>query len=253
MNNDQSLKMTELDSLTAAPHLQMIKAALPYIQTPEQQRFFSIFTKVSELERTIRLFSEKEEGTLGICSLNEDEPATPLDMLNAMKPYGTQSEQDFIDLIINFLQSSQIYRSYQESAGSVREDDIPGSFIKKQTVNTQSTVQNDVPNDDFGGFQHNFLNGFQNMNQNMNQNPNQNPSQNNAQNGAQNNTQNSTQNSTQKNNTNSSGPRSGAEEGGHRNDSRRFSFDQFRNILPPEQQSKLETAQLLMQTFQQFS
>lgn len=205
MNNEQTLKMTELDNLTAAPHLQMIKAALPYIQTPEQQRVFSIFTKVSELERTLQLFNSREEGMVGICSLNEDEPATPLDMLNAMKPYGSQSEQDFIDLIVNFLKSSQIYHSYRESVVPAEEEELPGSFIPRQTVAPQPALPNDtlknisidvpidvpvdVPDDD---------------------------------------------------NT-------------HRSEPHRFPFDQFRNILPPEQQSRLETAQLLMQTFQQFS
>lgn len=39
MSNEQTLKMTELDYLTAAPHLQMIKAALPYINIQEQRIF----------------------------------------------------------------------------------------------------------------------------------------------------------------------------------------------------------------------
>ncbi|MEF9954449.1 MAG: hypothetical protein RSE05_10350 [Clostridium sp.] len=194
MNNEETLKMTELDHLTAAPHLQMIKAALPYIQIPEQ-RFFSLFIKVSELERTMKLFDENEEGMIGICSLSEDEPATPLDMLNAMKPYGTQGEQEFIDLIVNFLQSSKIYQSYKESLDSTEESQQ--SPPPRETVNSQSKQgTGDGINSRSG---------------------------------------------------------SGADAGRRKNDSRHFSLDQFKNILPPEQQSKLETAQLLMQTFQQFS
>ena len=88
MKSEPDLKMTDLDYLTASPHLQMIKAALPYIHVPEQ-RFFSLMVKISELERTVRLFQETEDGMVGICSLEEDEPSSPIDMLNAMKPYGT--------------------------------------------------------------------------------------------------------------------------------------------------------------------
>ena len=44
MSNEQTLKMTELDYLTAATHLQMIKAALPYINIQEQ-RIFSLLEK----------------------------------------------------------------------------------------------------------------------------------------------------------------------------------------------------------------
>jgi len=160
MNHDESLKMTELDYLTAAPHLQMIKAALPYIKIPEQ-RFFSLMVKINELERTIRLFEKKEDGEVGICSLKEDDSSTPIDMLNAMKPYGTEEEQEFIDLILNFMQGSRLYQSYRSTAP---EEEEP-----------------------------------------------------------------------------------------HRSEPKRFPIEQLKNILPPEQQSRFETAQMLMQTFQQFT
>ena len=115
MKTESDLKMTDLDYLTASPHLQMIKAALPYIHVPEQ-RFFSMIVKLSELNRTMKLFEQKEDGMVGICSLEENASDSPLDMLNAMKPYGTPEEQEFIDLIVNFLQGSRIYQSYRASA-----------------------------------------------------------------------------------------------------------------------------------------
>lgn len=163
MKTEPDLKMTDLDYLTSSPHLQMIKAALPYIHVTEQ-RFFSMIVKLSELERTMKLFEKSTDGSVGICSLEENASDSPLDMLNAMKPYGTPQEQEFIDLIVNFLQGSRIYQSYRESAGedSLKTDSSKGS--------------------------------------------------------------------------NAEGPR--------------FSLEHLKNMLPPEQQSKLETAQLLMQTMQ---
>lgn len=198
MNEEQTVKMTELDYLTAAPHLQMIKAALPYINLSEQ-RFVSLFVKINELQRTMDLFHEKESGMVGICSLEEDEPSSPLDMLNAMKPYGTESEQEFIDLIINFLESSRIYQSYRDAT------DVPEElhYIRKpqadERLNTQSASrpQNGPRNQQTG--------------------------------------------------------RGNQQEPQRRNEQRHFPIDQLKNILPPEQQQKLETAQFLMQTFQQFS
>ena len=47
----------------------------------------------------MKLFEQKEDGMVGICSLEENASDSPLDMLNAMKPYGTPEEQEFIDLI----------------------------------------------------------------------------------------------------------------------------------------------------------
>ena len=195
MSNEQTLKMTELDYLTAAPHLQMIKAALPYINIQEQ-RIFSLLVKIGELERTVQLFGKKEEGELGICSLEEDAPASPLDMLNAMKPYGTEAEQDFIDLIINFLQGSQLYQSYMDSM-DVPDQEIPRQEPRQEQVQNQERSQNERSHDRDSG------------------------------------------NASSQNRS--------------RNDHFRFPIDQIKNMLPPEQQSRLETAQMLMQTFQQFS
>lgn len=195
MSNEQTLKMTELDYLTAAPHLQMIKAALPYINIQEQ-RIFSLLVKIGELERTVQLFGKKEEGELGICSLEEDAPASPLDMLNAMKPYGTEAEQDFIDLIINFLQGSQLYQSYMDSMDDP-DQEIPRQEPRQEQVHNQERSQNERSHDRDSG------------------------------------------NASSQNRS--------------RNDHFRFPIDQIKNMLPPEQQSRLETAQMLMQTFQQFS
>ena len=52
--------------------------------------------------------------TLGICSLDESAPRSPLDMLEAIKPYGNTNEQDFIDLICNFIQGYRLSSQFQE-------------------------------------------------------------------------------------------------------------------------------------------
>lgn len=192
MNNTQTLKMTDLDYMTASPHLQMIKAALPYVHIPEQ-KFFSMLVKVSELDRTLKLFEKKEDGAVGICSLEEDQPTSPLDMLTAMKPYGTSAEQEFIDLIINFLQASSLYQSYQESMETQEapSNEEPASFRNEKAPDS-SNWKNVPPSDIKAN-----------------------------------------------------------EEPQRKKEPRHFPIEQLKNFLPPEQQSRLETAQLLMQTFQQ--
>lgn len=191
MNDEQALKMTDLDYKTAVPHLQMIKAALPYVNGSEQ-RLFSLFVKVSELQHTMQLFDDAEEGVVGICSLEADAPSSPLDMLNAMKPFGSESEQEFIDLIINFLESSKIFQNYRDSfdpdADLTLHRQQESDVVRSQSGNSGKERQAQRPN-----------------------------------------------------------------ENKRRNDTRRFPIDQFKNILPPEQQSRFETAQMIMQTLQQFS
>lgn len=113
MERDE-LKFTELDYLIGDHHLQMIKAALPYVQV-SQQKFLSLLVKGNELMRTMELFQEGPEGEMGICSVEQGKNS-PIEMLNAMKPYGTKQEQDILDVIINLMQGVQLRRNYQESA-----------------------------------------------------------------------------------------------------------------------------------------
>ena len=71
-------KLTDLDYLIGDHHLQMIKAALPYLGIPEQ-RAVSLFVKAQELRKTIELFETEEVASMGICSLEKKEQNRILD------------------------------------------------------------------------------------------------------------------------------------------------------------------------------
>lgn len=101
--NEKELKLTDLDYAIADHHLQMLKAALPYMDIP-QQRSMSLFIKWNELIRTRNFFSENNEGMMSVCSLDESR-TSPADMLEAIKPYANQREQDTIDLMSKLLSS----------------------------------------------------------------------------------------------------------------------------------------------------
>ena len=60
-------KLTDLDYLIGDHHLQMIKAALPFFDVP-QQRAVSVFVKFQELKKTFELFETEEVASMGICS-----------------------------------------------------------------------------------------------------------------------------------------------------------------------------------------
>ena len=68
MNPSDEYKLTDLDYLVGDHHLQMIKAALPYLNVTEQ-RAVSLFVKFQELRRTFELFENEEVAAMGICSL----------------------------------------------------------------------------------------------------------------------------------------------------------------------------------------
>lgn len=102
MNHDeQPLKLTDLDYLTGDHHLQMMKAALPYLNVP-QQRTFSMIIKMQELHRTMALFGDQQVAAMGL-SPAEKAPHSPADMLDAIKPYGNTREQEMIGLLSNLM------------------------------------------------------------------------------------------------------------------------------------------------------
>ncbi|MBE5972467.1 MAG: hypothetical protein E7246_08130 [Lachnoclostridium sp.] len=103
--NEKDLKLTDLDYAIADHHMQMLKAALPYMKIAEQ-RSLSLFIKWNELIRTMHFFSENDDGMMSICSLDENH-TSPADMLAAIKPYASVNEQDMIDFLSNIIQFRQ--------------------------------------------------------------------------------------------------------------------------------------------------
>ena len=113
MNEDSSIKFTDFDYLTGDRRLQMMKAALPYVNT-SGQRLISILVKFQELRRTVAPFSRGETAELGIMSLGENQSRSPIDMLNAVRPFAGPQEQDFIDMACNLLEGLRIGSQYQQ-------------------------------------------------------------------------------------------------------------------------------------------
>lgn len=104
MNPSDDYKLTDLDYLVGDHHLQMIKAALPYLNVPEQKAI-SVMVKFQELKRTYNLFKDEEVASMGICSLEHPARSGSVrDMLNAIKPYGNPSEREMIDMAQNLME-----------------------------------------------------------------------------------------------------------------------------------------------------
>ncbi len=118
MNSEPNMKFTDFDYITGDHRLQMMKAALPYVGAA-QQRTLSILIKFQEFRKMLSLFEEEEAASVGICSLDESQPRSIPDMLKAIRPYGSPQEQDFIDLICNFLQGWRLGNQYRESDSPV--------------------------------------------------------------------------------------------------------------------------------------
>jgi len=125
MNEKESLHFL-LDELVSENHVQMIKTAIPYISVPTQ-RFAAIYAKALELNNTISFFSNTGSD-LSACDLSTD--GTALDMLNDIQDYCNEQEKDMVDLLINFLNSFQLYNSYKAEFGQAADTNNPMGLLK---------------------------------------------------------------------------------------------------------------------------
>ncbi len=90
---------TEFDYRIADPQIQMMKAAVPYMP-PSQQRFLSVLIRVQELNRTMSLFRGGDLAAMGL-SQNDAQKTSPMEMLQAIKPYAGVREREMIEMMEN--------------------------------------------------------------------------------------------------------------------------------------------------------
>ena len=101
-NEHTDYKLTDLDYLTGDHHLQMMKAALPFLNVP-QQRTLSMFVKIQELKNTFQLFEDGQTAAMGICSLLDGQ--TPLEQLRHFLTPAQQTRFETLQMVIAALQA----------------------------------------------------------------------------------------------------------------------------------------------------
>lgn len=101
--------METIDTMIQDRHLEMIKAAIPYLDTP-RQRSMAMLVKFMELQRTAALF-QNPENNLRMCS-EESEEEAPVQMLAAIREYCTDKEKEMVDNIISFVQMFATYGTF---------------------------------------------------------------------------------------------------------------------------------------------
>ena len=99
--------MEAIDTLIQDRHLEMMKAAIPYLEAPRQKNI-AMTVKLMELLRTMALF-QNPENNLRMCSGEEGAEEAPVQMLSAIRDYCTDREKEMIDNALNFL---QVFSSY---------------------------------------------------------------------------------------------------------------------------------------------
>ena len=109
MEQEAQKNITTLDSLVEDRQLQMMKAAIPYINGPTQKTM-AFMIKFLELERTVSIFNSSEN-SLQMCSIPEEETAPQLQLLMALREYCTERERETIDTLLNYMQMFSAYET----------------------------------------------------------------------------------------------------------------------------------------------
>ena len=112
--SEKELKLTDLDYATGDHHLQMVKAALPYLDIG-RQRNLSMFVKAEELLRTMEFFRDNEDGMMKICALDAEHTSPRSSRPPLRKPSGAGDDR-YDDPVLRDPERRRKCRSHTGSA-----------------------------------------------------------------------------------------------------------------------------------------
>lgn len=104
----ENTPFTPFDYMTQSRELQMLKTVLPYMKE-SQKKQFAILIKYMELQNTIQVFSQ-EDKVLSMCSVDENSNHM-LAMLNDLRQFCTEKEQETLDTLANMLSMLETYET----------------------------------------------------------------------------------------------------------------------------------------------
>lgn len=107
-NNDS---VTVFDKHVQTKRIQMLKAAIPYINT-SSQRALSMYVKAIELINTMNFFNS-EENQMKICSVDDENKL--INMLTDIKPFCNDAETETVDSILNIITTINLYFDAKEA------------------------------------------------------------------------------------------------------------------------------------------
>lgn len=104
----ETTSFTPFDHMTQTRELQMLKTALPYMKDAQKKQF-AILIKYMELQNTIQVFSQ-EEKVMSMCSVDEESKSI-VSMLNDMRQFCTEKEQETLDMLTNMFSMLETYET----------------------------------------------------------------------------------------------------------------------------------------------
>ena len=105
---DNNYIPTAFDEKIQNKDLQILKTALPYMKGPRQKEILTLI-KSMELRKSIELI-DSDDTSLSICSTDNPMENT-LNMLNDIRKFCSEKEQEHIDMILNLFSMFTTYET----------------------------------------------------------------------------------------------------------------------------------------------
>lgn len=107
--------LTAIDQIANRNHMQMFKAAIPYLPK-ERQKMMACFIKFLEFQNVASFFSA-QSNQLQSCAADQ-EPAHLPDMLNDIRNYCDEGEKQMLDQLLNLFTAMELFAVMSENEDS---------------------------------------------------------------------------------------------------------------------------------------
>lgn len=112
MDEEKQPRMTVLDQMLAEDHLQMLKAAIPYLPF-QAQRALALYSKLLELQHTATLFSAVPE--MHMMEKQPDVSGSFQDMLEDLSQYVTGDLHGQLENLTSALAAVSMFQTMQDT------------------------------------------------------------------------------------------------------------------------------------------
>lgn len=113
--------LTAIDQVANRNHLQLVKAAIPYLP-PENQRMVSVCVKMMELQN-VAAFYNRSSDRVSACSSGAEPPGI-VDILSDIRNYCEGEEQEMIDHCLQLLSTLELYSTLMQSMEEGQEPEM---------------------------------------------------------------------------------------------------------------------------------
>lgn len=128
-------KMTPFDRIISSKELQMMKLIIPYTP-PANQHMLAVYVKFLELKRTMTMFRQTHQNIH--TQTFEKTISSPLDIIDEIRPYLSETERNSIDSILNVFNMMQMLSTMEQmssDAGTFNPMDMVKEMLTPEQQN----------------------------------------------------------------------------------------------------------------------